>query len=476
MHLFMLHTISYFRQPERAPKRQGITKCADAVGRSLFAVLTWSVDQGIIIHVKGIHFSVGAGCILALVALMAADIAAQTPPDVMQAIRTNRTYSERVQFVAEPTGLGSPNVPADEVIPADDLRPNVGNLKSAPLVNPNSERPIWTAPSEQSKNKKNWILPPPPENKKEGEEETRPEETKQKGIQEKQESGWGWLADGVKERNDRLEKQLRDEASPDSVEMKDKEKEPLDVHGDGGNNPRAMLERKMKQEAMNGSSAQFTPVLSEDLTAGKNEQSKSQSQMIIQNNNLSDNRADSGAGNEENKGDVKADQTYKIGRTWDDISHKQQDAQRQKASDSYLPQTAAMFEPAEQKGPADNEQINGSSMPKPMAFYSTINEDATKMMPVSDVGKEMQKSAFTPNQDNNILQSSMAGNKNDGMFPSAFAPLQPAAAPAAGSLQGGLSSPGASFLQTPLVSKSPIPLQPSNPFDTSKPLNNPWSK
>lgn len=131
-----------------------------------------------------------------------------------------RRYSERVSWHTTPNGLELPAAPdsGDKGSDTDFLHPHTTPPVSATDIEPATPtRPRDAGAPEKAPKSKNWILPPPIEG-----------QTAPKGDEEeKTDSGWGWLADDVRDRTqqkadaDQRKKQEEEEEDATAAQTSD---------------------------------------------------------------------------------------------------------------------------------------------------------------------------------------------------------------------------------------------------------------
>lgn len=124
--------------------------------------------------------------------------------------RPVRRYTGRVELHEAPSNLKIPdekNKPTDQRHPISESKedyipvmPGVGG-GTMPYVPPTPA----VSPAKEKKND-NWVLPPKPEDLEEVGKENRSEP-----------SGWGWLADDLKERQSRIEREAQKKADDDAA-------------------------------------------------------------------------------------------------------------------------------------------------------------------------------------------------------------------------------------------------------------------
>ena len=165
---------------------------------------------------KGVRKAVFTCC--AVLALFADSAAAQTSAP-SPAIRQ---YNSRIQMHTAPVTLQVPDgkMEVQNAAPGGSDRDMLilDNLSKEPKVLP--EGPRRRVPQEKAQQNKNWILPPSTDEKKSSDEIQLDQE------EEPPASGWGWLADDVRVRQQKAKEKADAEEESDSEEEGGQAKEP----------------------------------------------------------------------------------------------------------------------------------------------------------------------------------------------------------------------------------------------------------
>jgi len=367
-------------------------------------------------------------------AAAAQDLPAQTEPTASE--RPKRDYSGTIQMHESPLNISVPDPTLD---PQESMTDSLGlsteeSVRSAPPPPPaRTRRPTQ---DEMDRSKKNWILPPTPDGK--------PRETK-----DGKPSGWGWLADEVR---DSQKQQDKTEEESDEAKPKGKEED------DGRKDPAARKERpdpnddNKKRELL----LKFEPVSTEGAKGDSRKRDGSDSAASDRRAGAQDEpeQNDGSAAGENRDGNARESETRDQRSGADSLWGNEGMWDRDRKPDNALPQTAALLSTKPGNQPSDSPST-------PDRF------EATMLKPVlPDSSRAAAPEASSPS----ALQAPV------------WSDIKPPALPSRDSYTPSLSAPRNPY-ESPLSSRSlSTPLQPSAftpsptlPANTSPALKDPWA-
>ncbi len=408
------------------------------------------------------------GCFVAAAAPAAAG-ETNTPPQ--------RTYTGRIQMHQAPDGLRVPNWGLDDgrsategLVPEKQDLKGVQDLDVTPYVPPISATPTKA----EKKRSKNWILPP------------TADDLKQQGVTKKDDdvdSGWGELADDVKQRQDAAK-----EKSSKNVEEDEENSDSVDSTENSDDIPLTAQERKKMEEKENHPSSSalklnntFEPVGSEPVIDEKKDR-KTLGAVVESDQSLRDDGKDetkattkkpeSDTGRDKDSGHAfGADGVWNSDRSWDGA----------KTAGSALQRTAELLSsPASMDGSGERGLGGLPSMSSQLTPPVAPPASSTEQKPPAldsglGQGLGLGSGADAPGLDSKV------GSGFESPFKSEISMPQPIATGSEG-LRGtpGLPSSGIPLIGTSAGggSGSFSPIQPSqsgNP-GTTKTATDPWSQ